>query len=502
MTIQLTIPEPTRLRLSGLSPMDLGRLKVSLTYKDNKVFFEYRKHKNASWYIEKHGYEAWEKRLNELKDSINKCLIFEDDQGPWTYSGLAPKVSRLLGDVPIQNLVTYPEEGLIGWETKPPYDPYDYQDKGSENLIVAKHGGVEIGTGLGKSLMIYMLLKHFGLKTVVMAPSKDIANKLYEECLLYFGPKKVGFFGDGKKKSSKLITIAIAQSLTRIEEGSEHWKELSKAQIFIADESHQCPAATLAKVCFGLVRNAPYRFFFSATQMRNDGLDLLLDSITSSIVYKMTVKEGIEKGYLAALHFMMIRTRSDEQFDSADVNEMTRKHLYYNDRVIRIAASLANNFVSQQKKQVLILVEELEQFARLYPFLQHSVKFAHGGVNKENAAKLPQPFHDSDPSKFVKQFNAGEFSILVGTSCITTGTDIKANEVTIYLQGGKSEIQVMQGPCGRSTRLFNCADGHKKTDCYVIDFDVANIDDMHRHAMARKLLYEQIAPVKEMVYGK
>lgn len=502
MTIQLTIPEPTRLRLSGLSPVDLERLKVSLTYKDQKVFYEWRKHKNASWYVQKFGYEAWEKRLNELKDSISKCLLFEDEQGAWTYSGLAPKVSRLLGDIPIQNSVVYPEESLIGWEEEPPHDPYFFQFFSRDRLIDAKHGGVEIGTGLGKSLIIYLLLKHYGLKTVVMAPGLDIAKKFYEECLRYFGPKKVGFFGDGKKVSKKLITVAIGASLTRIEPGSEHWKEFSKTQIFIADESHLTPAQTLSKVCFGLVKDAPYRFFFSATQLRNDGLDLLLEAITNAIVYKMTVKEGIEKGYLAALHFMMIKTRSDDPFDHPDVNEMTRKHLYYNDRVIRIAASMVNNFVAHQKKQVLILVEELEQFSRLYPYLQHAVKFAHGGVNKENAAKLPKPFHDSDPTKFVKEFDAGEFPILVGTSCITTGTDIHANEVTIYLQGGKSEIQVMQGPCGRSTRLFTFADGHKKKDCYVIDFDVENIEDMHRHAMARKLLYEQIAPVKEMVYGK
>jgi hypothetical protein len=58
----------------------------------------------------------------------------------------------------------------------------------------------------------------------------------------------------------------------------------------------------------------------------------------------------------------------------------------------------------------------------------------------------------------------------------------------------------MQGPCGRSTRLFDFQDGRKKTDCWIIDFDVDNVEDMHRHAMVRKSLYEQIAPVQEMLH--
>lgn len=498
MTLLLKQVTATKLRLIGFDPIQVGQLRASLTYKDQKVQYEYRKFRYAAWYAHKHGQEAYDKKLNELKDGIHKCLLFEDEEGLWTYTGLTHKILRLFPDSVHENLVAYPEEGTLGWDKVPPYKPYYYQDDSKDALIRAKHAGVEIGTGLGKSLIIYLLLKHYGLKAVVMAPGLDIAKKFYRECLKYFGPKKVGFFGDGTKKSTKQITVAIGASLTRIEKDSEHWKELSKAQVFIADESHLCPASTLTKVCFGLMADAPYRFFFSATQLRNDGLDLLLEAITGPIVYKMTVKEGIEKGYLSPLHFKMIKLRSDDTFEDSDVNEMTRRHLLYNDRVLKKAAWLANNFVTHQKKQVLILVDEFEQFTRLYPLLQHSVKFAHGGVSKENASKLPKPFHDSDPSKFVEEFDAGEFPILVGTSCITTGTDIHANEVTIYLQGGKSEIQVMQGPCGRSTRLFTFPDGRKKTGCWVIDFDVENIEDMHRHAQARKSLYEQVAPVQEM----
>ncbi len=98
----------------------------------------------------------------------------------------------------------------------------------------------------------------------------------------------------------------------------------------------------------------------------------------------------------------------------------------------------------------------------------------------------------------MKQFNEGKIPILVGTSCVSTGTDIKANKATIYIQGGKSEIKVSQGAIGRSTRLHPPVG---KTGCTVIDFDVSNQEVLHRHAKARKGIYSQTAPVREIVYG-
>src|SRR5205814_3770420 len=129
-------------------------------------------------------------------------------------------------------------------------------------------------------------------------------------------------------------------SLTRVEKGTSHWKELSQAQVFMADESHLVPSETLARVCLGLCASAPYRFFFSATQMRNDGLDMLLDGITGETVFSMTVKEGVDQGYLARPHFRMVRTSSAEKCFSQDPGRLTRAHLYYNPRVVKHAAMM------------------------------------------------------------------------------------------------------------------------------------------------------------------
>jgi superfamily II DNA or RNA helicase len=319
-----------------------------------------------------------------------------------------------------------------------------------------------------------------------MTPATNISEQIYSSFVEAFGKKLVGKFFDGKKESNKLFVVANAQSLTKVTPGTEHYDNLAKTQVFIADESHQCPASTLAEVCFGVASFAPYRFFFSATQMRNDGKDLLLEGITGPIVYSKTVEQGVREGYLAKPIFRIAKIASDSPTQSPDANKMTRAHLYYNDRVIAEVGKIANSSANLGLP-TLILIEEVEQFTRLLPYLRHEVGFAHGPLS-ENKEKVPKEYWESDPSALVKDFNAGKIPILVGTSCISTGTDIKPVRMLVYWQGGKSEIQVKQA-IGRATRK-----APNKPFCTVVDFDIYNIETLSRHAKARRAIYQELYP--------
>ena len=480
---------------SILTDLDFKEVGLHLKYHDKKVDFLIKKFKDSrGWFVKKNSEEIYQERLDALKAERVKSLLFTEEDGTyWTYSGVSKLLAGKMQDQHV-NRVVYPEPKCIPWSKEPSKTPRPYQLAIVENLIAVKHGGVEVGTGLGKSFCALLLAKHFGHKTVVMTPSKNICNQMYREFLKHFGKKYVGKFGDGKKEFGKLFVIAIDDSLSRVEEGSDAWDALSAAQVFIADESHLCPASTLAKVCFGLMAKTPYRYFFSGTQMRNDGLDLVLDAITGEIVYRMPVKEGVDHvpPYLAKPLFRMVKVESKINFYRDDPNAMTRAHLYYNDDVIKIAASIANQMVEELHRPVVILIEEMEQFTRLLPYLRHKVGFAHAGAG-DNLDKVPVDYHKSDPTALVDSFNNHEFPILIGTSCISTGTDIQDVKCLIYLQGGRSEIKVKQA-IGRATRL---CDGKK--DCFIVDFDVETCDVTHRHAGARREIYEEIYPGIEEV---
>jgi superfamily II DNA or RNA helicase len=186
----------------------------------------------------------------------------------------------------------------------------------------------------------------------------------------------------------------------------------------------------------------------------------------------------------------MLEVASHSAYKNDDVNRMTRKHLYYNPHVCRKAAEIANASVSQGRS-TLILIEELEQFAHILPHLKHEVTYAHGPVTKDNKESIPVEYHKSNVEQLVKDFNDQKSMLMVGTSCVSIGTDLKSASTIIFLQGGISEINVRQ--CvGRGTRLFP-----GKKNCHYFDFDVVNVESQHRHAQIRKEIYEDIyGPVK------
>ena len=482
----LILNQPSLVQIPQLDGIQLDSLRQSLSYTDKKAVFTYNKFKkNGHWFLSKNGAEAYEERLLELKNDSKKSLLFQNDDGTfWTYSGLAEYLSGKLRQ-PAVSKIEYPKPKMIPWKQLPTHSMRPYQSQMVDKLMEARHGGIEVATGLGKSLSILHLVKNYGLKSIVMAPSVSIAKQLLKDFKAAFGIKYVGQFFGGKKEYKKKFVIAVGASLTRVEPETEAWKYLSQTEVFVADEAHLCPATTLVKVCFGLMESSPYRFFFSATQMRNDGLDLLLQAITGPIVFKMSARDGVDEGFLAKPIFSMVSLESANPYRSDDPNAMTRKHLLYNPYIAEYIARIAN-LMAKNNKPTLILIDEVEQFGTIFPYLNYKTGFAHGPLNEDNKVKVPEPFWKSDNTKLVQDFNDNKLPILVGTSCISTGTDTKAVEFLIYWQGGKSEIKVKQA-IGRGTRIVP-----GKKVFQVLDFDVVNIRPLHRHAMERRKIYNDL----------
>jgi superfamily II DNA or RNA helicase len=514
----IVLEEPTRARLIGYENKR-EELEKFLSYEDERVKFELKKTRDSikrftklqSKLLELWGttkYEAvmtgLQEKVRALRAQVKKTILQEDEKGLWVPSGVAYRLARAVKDT-IERLYPLPEFDEIPWAHLPKFQDRPYQVQAHDLLIEAcKEGpcGVELPTGAGKSTVIRNLVKTIALGTTIMAPSTSIAGQLYEDLLFYFGKPYVGMYGDGKKDFNKQIVVAIDDSLAKVEKGSDVWKAFASKPVFIADESHLTPANSLQRVCYGLCANAPYRFFFSATQLRNDGLGIVLDGITGRIVLRKELRELVDEGYLARPSFKLVRVRARTSYNSPDPNQMTRHHLYYNETVNKIAGELANKFVGIMKRPTLILVEELEQFRELLPHLQHKVAFAHGPLDKAKKKLVPEEYHSKDNKALVDAFNRGEIPILVGTSCVSTGTDIQVAEAGIYLQGGKSEIKVKQGAIGRFTRggfnghVVNPWTGQQKRDAIIVDFDVVDPDledptefAPHRHAMERVAIY-------------
>src|SRR5574338_202836 len=171
---------PTRAYIEGeIPPVKLGMVRQELTYRDKSIQFDIKRLENQLRFVGGPRAEIVKQEIEELRAKAKVCLLFEDDTGRWTYSGLGPKVARIL-DCPFENQVFYRSPKALSWSEKPKYKMYPYQEESMEKLIATKHAGVELATGLGKTFIILNIVRHLGLKTVIMTPSTNISEQIYE----------------------------------------------------------------------------------------------------------------------------------------------------------------------------------------------------------------------------------------------------------------------------------------------------------------------------------
>jgi len=498
------LESPVKLRIP---PELVNKAREELVYEDKKVTYEWLKYNkmlaqdneylrllgqencpNRPWFVMKNSRDELIAKVGELQAKRFVSLLFQDDKGYWTYSGF---VTRLFGkDAIIKREYTVPEWSYLNWDHEPKFQPRYYQIKAMELLAPEDksrvHGAVEIGTGLGKTFIMAQILNRLGLPAVIMVPTLSIAEQMLQDMQYWFGKGNVGQFYDGKKQPEKKIVIAVAASLTKVEDVSI----FQDKKIIIVDEGHTLPAKSFKKVCLDLFDFIPYRYFFSATMLRSDGLGLLLEGAIGDVLYEMTVEDGIKQGFLTPLKFFQYQIVSTNKTNSKDPIEVNRVHLHNNKKIYKHAAALLNHCVLKKGRRALVLVDTVDQYKLLLDGgLSVVSKFAHGPLTRENKESVPQSEWKNETQDLIKRFDGGEFQVLVGTSVIGMGVDCKSPDLLINLVGLTSEVEIRQG-IGRLTRLF---DGKK--DSIYIDYDVVNIDLMHRHAAKRRKIYNS-------VYGK
>jgi len=497
--MKLILATPTKLVLPSewIDSSVEAELRKELRFKDMKVEFnirkwrEHQRNPKGSWFVHQFGEEALELKIAELQKELIKSALFKKDGQLYTYSGLAHRISNQYGCEVVRQF-EMPEPKHIA-TLKESHKARWYQKQSADLLVAVGHGAVELATGLGKSFIIADLIYRLGLPAVVVAPTLSIANQLYSDCKAMFGTKYVGMFFGGKKQADKKIVIAVSKSLTLVKPNTPEHAMLSNKSVLIGDESHLLPADTLAAVVLKLFKNIPYRFFLSGTQTRSDGLQIVLEGITGPIVMQMNVKEGVDSGFLARPKFVQVKVRSDlPEARKSDPIKVNRTHLHRNPNVYAHAGKLIKWALSQ-KRRPLVLLEEVGQFAYLFPHIKQieKVGFAHGGVAKELRKEIPEKFHKSNSMQLVAEFDAGELDLLVGTQCIGVGTDIKTANVIIDIVGLASEVRLRQN-VGRGTRKSG-----DKQDFMYVDYDIFNIEILSKQAAKRFGIFENIyGPVK------
>lgn len=336
------------------------------------------------------------------------------------------------------------------------YEPYPEQKAIVEACRAFKRGFIAAPTGFGKSISIALLIARLNVRTLVVVPNLSLKQQLEDSFRQYFG-------------SLKNIDVMNIDSPSLY--------NMTDYGCLIIDEAHHGAAKTYRDLNAKAWTKIYHRFCFSATPFRSkDEEQMLLESVTGQVIYKVDYLTAVEKGYIVPLEAYYIEMEP-QPMDSNSWPAVYSK-LVVNNEARNNAIAHMLTVLNACGFSTLCLVKEIahgEILAEMtgYPFMQ--------GINENN-------------QELLSNFNSRASNSLIATTGVCgEGVDTKPCEYVILGGLGKSRPAFMQ-MCGRAFRTFP-----GKTSAKVILFKDKSHKFTLKHYNAQvKILAEEygIKPVK------
>lgn len=314
--------------------------------------------------------------------------------------------------------------------------PYKEQSLAAEICEGMDRGIVVAPTGLGKSVIVVMIIHRLSVPTLVVVPNLELKRQLTETLSTSFGRK---FVGD--KNSKALICVENVAALDPKE-------VMSGYDCVIIDEFHHSGAKTYRELNKKAWKNVFYKFGLTATPFRSQDRErLLLESVLSKVIYRVEYKDAVAKGYIVPLEAYYL----DVPKTSIQGNEASWPSMYSELVVNNIARNdLIGNLIDQLSKTdapTLCLVKEVAHGQTLANITGFGFNHGEDDHNRER----------------LLEFNLGERKTLIGTTGVLgEGVDTKPAEYIIIAGLGKSPNAIMQ-QIGRGLRKYK-----GKESCKVI----------------------------------
>jgi superfamily II DNA or RNA helicase len=258
--------------------------------------------------------------------------------------------------------------------------------------------------------------------------------------------------------------------------------------VMIADEVHHSKATTWYE-SLSLCENAIYRVGLTGTVDKKDKMGWMrLQAVFAEVITRVSNEYLIEKGISSKPTIRLVPIQEPRNIEIINnYIEAYRLGIVENDTRNEMVAALADSYQKRRPGGILISVREIEHGNRIMANLKDrglEVEFIHGGSEVSYRAEQ------------LERFSKGKLQILIASTIIDEGVDMKSIGCMILAAGGKSMRQQLQR-IGRGLRL-NGIDGNS---VMVFDFYDQTNKFLLQHSNERiKIFKEEKFDVK--VLGK
>ncbi len=464
-------------QLKNLNSQELKNLDELLQYNDPSVEFAiYQKAKRISEINEilksdrlkgaRSGLQKERRSLLYMIQGLEKNLTIRMFDGEAFATGLLPRVLESLDYSESQYEIfderIKPTLKTTKFVLKNPLPQLRYyQKEAAIELTTHDRGIVVMPTGTGKTMTLCRMVWDMGVKTLIITPGKGISDLMMDTLTEYFGKGKVEKLTTKTPELKKPINVVNIQALIKMDP-----KIFAEIDAVFVDEFHHAAASTYQEVNIKHLKNVYYRIGLTATNFRNDGSDIALESVLSKELYRYEIQQAFKDGFLVEPEFIFIENESGA---GDSYQDEYKRFLVQNDDRNEIIAEIAEG---HKDDSVLILIQQIEHGERLNELIPDSV-FLHGKVK------------DGDRKKIMDDYRKGRLKCLIGTSVIGEGVDLPIANVLVMAGGGKAKSQIMQN-IGRVLRIFL-----GKTKALVYDFADEGSNWLSEHSFMREEIYNE-----------
>ena len=326
---------------------------------------------------------------------------------------------------------------------KPTFQPRDYQLDAFVHAVRERRALLLSPTASGKSFIIYLLVRYYAKRTLIIVPTTSLVSQLASDFADY------GFDSStyvhrvyaGKDKVTKRpITITTWQSIYKLPK-----EFFSSFDVVIGDEAHLFKAKSLTSILTKL-SGCRYRFGLTGTLDGTQTHRLVLEGLFGPVRKVISTAELIEKKHLADFSIKgIVLTYPD------DIRKMIARSGDYQselDYIVRCEAR--NNFIKNLALSLdgntLILFQFVEKHGKdLYNKIlseagDRKIFFVYGAVDGEEREEI---------RRIVE--NESNAIIVASVGTFSTGVNIKNLHSIIFASPSKSRVRNLQS-IGRGLR--------------------------------------------------
>lgn len=340
-------------------------------------------------------------------------------------------------------------------------DPYFYQLNALDVTKQFDCGILKLATGAGKSNLSALITANFGKRTIIYVIGKGLMYQFHKLYSSLFQNHKIGIIGDGLCDIQE-INIASIWTVAQVfdlknnlilddydldkeksitQDKYDQIKDLMRtAKVHIFDECHMAACKTIQTIASNI--NPEHIYGMSASPWRDDGADLMIESILGKNLIDISASYLIEHGFLTQ---PFIKFRAIPKF-----HEKLPKNYH----------TIHKRYVVENEVRNKIILEDLLAMVNagykplvLFNIVKHGDLLYSLCKDKLPISLLSGKDDQDVRDKAKDDLESGKIKAILASRIFDIGEDIPCASGLILADGGKSTVRTFQRP-GRIIRKY------------------------------------------------